>query len=232
MAVRGAAPQARRVRPAQGTPPPMWRERQCAQSPAPDPVARLQSTYGNQALLRIIDRAPAPAVQRQRCSCGGEAGPEGECTACAAGREAVQRSPNGAAGDPAAVPPIVREVLASPGQALDATTQSGMEMRLGQSLHGVRLHTGERAAESAEAISARAYTFGRHVVFGRGAFAPHAPFGQRLLAHELTHVLQQRGLTATPNLNEARLAGPDLAGAERQAERVEQAAVTAPGKAL
>jgi hypothetical protein len=107
-----------------------------------------------------------------------------------------------------------------------------MEMRLGQSLHGVRLHTGERAADSAEAISARAYTFGRHIVFGRGAFAPHAPSGQRLLAHELTHVLQQRGLTATPNLNEARLAGPDLAGAERQAERVGQSAATAPGIAL
>src|SRR5687768_14334837 len=170
MAVRGAVSPARVARPAKGTHSPMWREHHRAQAPAPDSVARLQSTYGNQALLRIIDRPPAPTVQRQRCSCGGEAGPGGECAACAMRREAVQRSPHEAAQDPAAVPPVVRAELSSPGQALDAATQSGMEMRLGHSLHGVRLHTGERAAESAEAIGARAYTFGRHVVFGRGAY--------------------------------------------------------------
>ncbi len=59
--------------------------------------------------------------------------------------------------------------------------------------NGVRLHTDRRAAESAQAVGARAYTVGSHVVFGTGRFAPHTGEGRSLLAHELTHVLQQTG---------------------------------------
>lgn len=56
---------------------------------------------------------------------------------------------------------------------------------------GVRVHTDAKAAESARAVGALAYTIGRHIVFGRGQYAPRMPEGRRLLAHELAHVVQQ-----------------------------------------
>jgi hypothetical protein len=90
-------------------------------------------------------------------------------------------------------PPIVHDVLSSPGQALDTTTRTFMESRFGHDFSDVRLHTDAKAAESARAVNAQAYTVGRDVVFGNGQYAPHSPAGQRLMAHELTHVVQQSG---------------------------------------
>jgi Domain of unknown function (DUF4157) len=89
------------------------------------------------------------------------------------------------------VPPIVHEVLRSPGQALDAGTRAFMEPRFGFDFSGVRVHTDGRAAVSARAVNAVAYTVGRDVVFGEGMYAPGTSEGKRLLAHELTHVVQQ-----------------------------------------
>jgi hypothetical protein len=66
------------------------------------------------------------------------------------------------------------------------------ESRFGHDLGGVRVHTGRHAAESARALGARAYTTGADIVFGAGEYAPQTQEGQRLLAHELTHVVQQR----------------------------------------
>jgi hypothetical protein len=93
----------------------------------------------------------------------------------------------------AEAPPIVHEVLRSPGQPLDAASRAFMEPRFGYSFAGVQVHPDARAADSADAVDAHAYTVGRHVVFGRGQYAPGSPTGQRLLAHELTHVVQQSG---------------------------------------
>jgi outer membrane protein OmpA-like peptidoglycan-associated protein len=67
-----------------------------------------------------------------------------------------------------------------------------MESRLGHDFGRVRVHTGPRAAESARSIDARAYTAGRDVVFDSGTYRPGTSAGKRLLAHELTHVVQQR----------------------------------------
>jgi Domain of unknown function (DUF4157) len=67
-----------------------------------------------------------------------------------------------------------------------------MEPRFGHNFGNVRVHTGEKAAESARAVDALAYTVGRDVVFGAGRYAPGTAAGQRLLAHELAHVVQQR----------------------------------------
>jgi hypothetical protein len=69
-----------------------------------------------------------------------------------------------------------------------------MEPRFGQDFSQVKVHTDEQAAVSAQAVSARAYTVGRDVVFGAGQYAPGTSEGQRLLAHELTHVVQQEGI--------------------------------------
>lgn len=68
-----------------------------------------------------------------------------------------------------------------------------MESRFGRDLGQVRVHTDASAAESARRIDAAAYTVGDHVVFDSGRFAPHTTQGRRLLAHELTHVVQQGG---------------------------------------
>jgi len=78
------------------------------------------------------------------------------------------------------------------GRPLDATTRDFFEPRFHQDFSQVRVHTGGAAASSAEALAARAYTAGHDIVFANGQYAPHSSAGQRLLAHELTHVVQQR----------------------------------------
>lgn len=86
----------------------------------------------------------------------------------------------------------VHDVLRSPGQPLDAATRAFMEPRFAHDFSRVRVHTDGRAAESARAARAHAYTVGQNIVFGAGNFAPATEVGRRLLAHELTHTVQQR----------------------------------------
>ncbi len=93
-------------------------------------------------------------------------------------------------------PPIVHEVLSSPGQPLDPAMRAEMEPRFGHDFGQVRVHTGARAAESARAVNALAYTVGRDVVVGVGQYTLGTAVGQRLLAHELAHVVQQSNAPA------------------------------------
>lgn len=88
---------------------------------------------------------------------------------------------------------IVHRELRAPGQPIDADTRRYFEPRFHRDFGDVRVHTGPQAAESVRAINAVAYTVGRDVVFGAGRYAPASPAGRRLLAHELTHVVQQEG---------------------------------------
>jgi peptidoglycan hydrolase-like protein with peptidoglycan-binding domain len=90
-------------------------------------------------------------------------------------------------------PAAVHDVLRSPGHPLDASTRAFMEPRFGHDFSRVRVHTDARAADSAQAVNARAYTVGQHIVFGKQAFSPVEPAGRTLLAHELVHTLQQSG---------------------------------------
>src|SRR5215217_1559189 len=133
--------------------------------------------------------ARTPLLQR-KCACGGTPGPTGECTECRAKRLGLQRR-SAKQAESAAAPPIVNEVLRSPGQRLDPNTRAFMEPRFGHDFSQVRVHTDERAAASARAVDALAYTVGRDIVFDAGRYAPQTPSGQRLLAHELVHVTQQ-----------------------------------------
>jgi hypothetical protein len=128
---------------------------------------------------------------RPACACGGG------CAQCRAEqpernheRLQTKRVQAGDTGH-AAAPPVVHEVLAAHGQPLDLATRAVMEPRFGQDFGHVRVHTGAKAAESASALNSLAYTAGRHVVFGAGQYAPGTDEGDRLLAHELTHTLQQ-----------------------------------------
>jgi hypothetical protein len=90
-------------------------------------------------------------------------------------------------------PLIVHDVLYSPGQPLDTATRAFFEPRFGHNFENVRVHFDAKATESAHAVNALAYTVGQDVVFGPGKYAPQAASGQRLLAHELSHVMQQNG---------------------------------------
>lgn len=91
-----------------------------------------------------------------------------------------------------AAPASVHSALQSPGQSPDAATRAFAQAHFGRAMDGVRVHTDAAAAQSAQEIGARAYTSGRNIIFGPGQYAPHTAAGQRLLAHELTHVAQQQ----------------------------------------
>lgn len=109
---------------------------------------------------------------------------------CADCEDELRRSP-APRGEPSTVPPIVHEVVCSPGQPLDRSTRTFMESRFGHDLSGVRVHTDAQAAASARSVNALAYTVGRDIVFGSGQYRPGTAEGKRLLGHELAHVIQQ-----------------------------------------
>lgn len=98
-----------------------------------------------------------------------------------------------------AAPPLVHEVLRSPGQPLDPVTRAYFEPRFRQDFSRVRVHVGPQAAAATESVRAHAFTVGHNLVFGAGRFSPASSEGRKLLAHELTHVVQQAG-SATPVL--------------------------------
>ncbi|WP_205702968.1 eCIS core domain-containing protein [Botryobacter ruber] len=88
-------------------------------------------------------------------------------------------------------PALVHHVLKATGNYLDTGTREFMEARFGSDFSSVKVHTNAAAAQSAQSVSALAYTSGNNIVFNKGQYAPATPVGRRLLAHELTHVLQQ-----------------------------------------
>ena len=88
-------------------------------------------------------------------------------------------------------PASVEQVLASPGKTLEPKLREEMEPRFGHDFSQVRIHTGATAERSAREVNADAYTTGHNIVFGNSRFAPGTLDGRRLIAHELTHVVQQ-----------------------------------------
>jgi hypothetical protein len=164
-------------------------------------------------------RARPAAVLRRKCACGGTPGPTGECEECR--RKRLQRS--AAVPGPAMAPPVVHDVLASPGRPLDPAVRAEMEPRFRHSFADVRVHADGRAAESARAVGAHAYAVGTSVVFGAGRYAPGSAEGRRLIAHELAHVVQQRG--ASPALQPRLEIGAADDPAEREADQAAAGAV-------
>jgi hypothetical protein len=203
------------------------------------------------AMTPIPSFTPLPRMLQRKCACGGTPGPSGECEECR--KKRLQRKtrnsdtstqPSTFNSQPSAVPPIVHEVLRSPGQPLDASTRAFMEPRFGHDFSRVptnaavqsiapaplmvsapddqlekqadvtadritrvletpisgrfdfsrvRIHTDARATASARDVNANAYTVGKDIVFGAGQFSTATHRGRRLIAHELAHVVQQRG---------------------------------------
>lgn len=202
---------------------------------AQQPLESLHSTYGNQAVLRMLSQSAAPAVQakltvnqpgdvfeqeadrmadqvmrmpapaavqRQCASCQEEDKVQRKCAECEEEQKKteLQRKETGA--DPQFAPPIVHDVLRSSGQPLDPATRAFMEPRFGHDFSAVRVHTDASAADSARAVNALAYTAGGHVVFGSNRYSPGTPEGKRLLAHELTHVVQSKPHLARDKANQ------------------------------
>lgn len=88
--------------------------------------------------------------------------------------------------------PVLDVVGSGGGSPLDADTRADMESRLGHDFGDVRVHTDSRAHDSARAVNAHAYTVGSNIVFQRDKYDPSSNEGKTMLAHELTHVVQQR----------------------------------------
>jgi uncharacterized protein DUF4157 len=151
------------------------------------------SKAGTGAFAPLLSSTRGRVLQR-KCDCGQHTG-GGECEECkkkkdkSSGDPLLQRSAlnRGAVNG---VPPIVHEVLRSPGRPLDPATRAYFEPRFGQDFSHVRVHTNERASESAAAVNASAYAYGNNVVFGKNQFSTNTEAGRNILAHELVHVVQ------------------------------------------
>jgi hypothetical protein len=169
-----------------------------AASPHPAPPLTLQAkltvntpgdVYEQEAdrVAEQVMRMPEPQVQRT-CACGGS------CDDCQKKQESPQlqmKSVSGTHPGQTEAPPSVHEVLHQPGRPLDAATRAFMEPRFGRDFSGIRVHTGPAAAQSTRDVNARAYTVGHNIVMGDGQPSTSLREGRNLLAHELTHVLQQ-----------------------------------------
>jgi hypothetical protein len=142
-----------------------------------------------------------PGLLQRKCACGNQTVAGGECEACGKTRLELQRRAVDKQSEHSKVPPIVDQVLRSSGQPLDTTTRAFMEPRFGHDFSGVRVHTDANAAESATAINALAYTVGPHLAFARGQYTPQTPKGLGLIAHELTHTLQQSKVAPSDTLS-------------------------------
>lgn len=153
---------------------------------APDDIYEQEANRVADTVLRM----PASQVQRA-CSCGGT------CTDCQKDEEdrgrTIRRQASGEAMTGGAAPPEVERVLRAPGQPLPAGTRAFMEPRFGRDFSDVRIHRDALAARSAERMQAAAYTVGRDIAFAPNRFSPESASGRHLLAHELTHVVQQAG---------------------------------------
>jgi hypothetical protein len=124
-----------------------------------------------------------PLRLNRKCACAAN----GEsCSRCHADKTPIQRKTSTDA-KPDNIPPIVNDVLMSPGRPLDSQARSYMEAHFGHDFSAVRIHTDARAAASARAIGALAYTVGRDIVFSVGQYSPRSSSGRKLLAHELAH---------------------------------------------
>jgi hypothetical protein len=107
-------------------------------------------------------------------------------------------------------PSPVTDVVSGGGRPLDSGVRASMEQSMGQDFGDVRVHDDNQAAASAKSVQAHAYTVGNHIVFGEGRFQPGTPEGQRTIAHELTHVVQQRQgpVDGTPAAGGIRVSDP------------------------
>lgn len=191
----------------------------------PNQVLSLQRNLGNQAFGRFIqtklkigepgdvyeqeaDRVADEIMRmpdRAVSASGGEGNIQRKCAACASGSSCseceeeeemtIHRKAEHTPDSGGSVPDSFIQNL-GPGQPLDNATRNFFEPRFGHDFSRVRVHNDMKAAESASKVNALAYTVGRNIAFGAGQYKPGAKEGNKLLAHELTHVVQQSATAA------------------------------------
>jgi hypothetical protein len=115
-----------------------------------------------------------------------------KCAHCEEEEKNVHMKSGSNVSNGATVSPTVHDVINSPGQSLDAGTKNFMESRFSYDFGKVQIHNDSLAQQSSKEINALAYTHGNHVVLGSGQYQPNTDAGKQLLAHELTHVIQQK----------------------------------------
>ncbi|NYF19449.1 outer membrane protein OmpA-like peptidoglycan-associated protein/bacterioferritin-associated ferredoxin [Xanthomonas sp. JAI131] len=173
-----------------------------------------RSANANADVRLRVNRSPVRSVRR--CACGGS------CSRCK--DDARRRLQREGGGDPAHYRGVPEQALLptalGPGHPLEARTRAFVEAQFGTDFAPVRIHHDGAAARAAAAIDAQAYTYGQDIVFGAGRYAPHTRQGLHLLAHELTHVVQQggagaRGNCAAPAAPQRRVQRQDIPGFER-----------------
>jgi len=194
--------------------------------PSGNPIFTLQHAVGNQSILQLLesgaiqpklrvskpgdadeveaDRVAASIVSssvsptlHRECACtgGGSYCPQCESEAVEQAKGIHRKSSSSSAAVVAAPENLPQNL--GPGSALDPNLRKNMESKFGRDFGDVRIHADSRAAASARAVHARAFTLGKDVVFNQGEYSPETQSGKQLLAHELTHVVQQEGRPPT-----------------------------------
>lgn len=181
-------------------------------------MTRQNATQTQQQTSTTNPLSSGGILQRKCASCGQQTIAGGECNECQKKRLPLHRRATNQT-EPDEVPSIVYEVLNSPGHPLDLDTRTFMGSHFRHDFSQVRVHTDTKAAESARAINALAYAAGSHIVFSKGAFQPSTRPGQQVLAHELSHVVQEDHIKS----NKLLLGDPETAeevSAERAAASI------------
>jgi len=172
-------------------------QRKCTACEEEDKVLRLQRRpVGLQRRMTVsqpddpyeqeADRVAAKVMQTQ------DPMMRRKCATCEVEEKRLHRKPGNTLVAPVAAA-VDAATMAGGGLGLDATARAFFEPRFGADFSHVRVHADAQAARASEAVNARAFTLGRSIYFAAGEYRPHSDGGRRLLAHELTHVVQQRG---------------------------------------
>ena len=178
-------------------------------APLKRPIDQQNASNTNFSLLRMPIRRPRLAIGTIDNSPGhpiADQLPEAPGDFVVSARTPrIQRLTGQLTGSPiTTAPAAVERVLASPGSPLPATLRHDMEQGFGHDFSQVQVHSNYAAQQSAKELDAQAYTVGRDIVFGEGRFNASTREGQRLIAHELTHVVQQEGMgISTPTVMRA-----------------------------
>ena len=155
-------------------------------------LLQLQRQYGNRYVERVLEMA-RENVDRQNINASNEVSPD------------IERDIQGQRGH---------------GQSLDQGVRRQMESSFGANFTGVRIHTGEHADSLSRSLSARAFTTGQDIFFRQGAYQPENSIGRELLAHELTHVVQQGGSQVRRAMSVSQPHDPHEVEAEQTARAV------------
>jgi Domain of unknown function (DUF4157) len=146
------------------------------------------------------DHAIQTGVLQRTCPCGRHTNGGETCDECRTTQSSSLQRCGVETLAVTSAPPIVHRVLGRPGRPLDPAVRAGFEASHQRDFADVRIHDDAAAADSARSVKAAAYTVGRHIAFAHAQFAPGTTKGEKLLGHELTHVIQQeRGAVTRPH---------------------------------